>query len=138
MKRSAMAYAVVLLAMIGLVSAQDANSVPIGSPYETNSNNPLNYPFPAYAVMEEVRVFGNAFLSGAQSNNYAPNVTVCWNRGINLAQYDVDLLVIKWLFGDTRDNTLNFTLFLQNVSLVSYSCIDATENLFVWSVYKYE
>lgn len=88
--------------------------------------------------MEEVRVFGNAFLSGAQSNSYAPNVTVCWNRAINLAQYDVDLLVIKWLFGDTRDNTLNFTLFLQNVSLVSYSCIDATENLFVWSIYKYE
>ena len=139
MKRSAMVYAVMLLSMIGIVNAQDAAEVPaIGNPYEQNRNNSLNYPFPPYAVMEEVRLYGNAFLRGAQSDNYAPNVSVCFNRGLNLAQYDVDLLVIKWMFGDARDNTLNFTLFLQNVSLVSYSCIDGLENLFVWSVYKYE
>ena len=47
-------------------------------------------------------------------------------------------MYIKWMFGSTKDNILNFTLFMQNVSDVSYSCIDATENIFVWQTYKFE
>jgi len=79
----------------------------------------------------------NQFLKGANSTYYSPNATVCWNNGLNLVQYDVDLLAIKWMFGDTKENTLNFTLFARNVSDVSYSCIDAGENLFVYVMFKY-
>lgn len=42
------------------------------------------------------------------------------------------------MFGNAKENTLNFTLFMKNVSDVSYSCIDAGENLFVWAMYRFE
>ena len=41
------------------------------------------------------------------------------------------------MFGNAEENTLNFTLFMKNVSDVSYSCIDAGENLFVYAMYKF-
>ena len=42
------------------------------------------------------------------------------------------------MYGDTEQNILNTTLFLKNVSDVSYVCIDALENLYVFAMFKYD
>jgi hypothetical protein len=40
------------------------------------------------------------------------------------------------MYGTMKDNILNSTLFIQNSSDTMYNCIDATENLYVFFVYK--
>lgn len=75
---------------------------------------------------------------GSDATSYAANATNCFIQGINLVQYDIDLLVIKYMYGDTEQNVLNTTLFLKNVSDVSYVCIDALENLYVFAMFKYD
>jgi len=57
---------------------------------------------------------------------------------MNLAQYDLELLMIKYIYGEVKDNILNTTLFLKNVSDVAYVCLDGAENLYVYFMYKYE
>jgi len=42
------------------------------------------------------------------------------------------------MYGSGKENVLNSTLFLRNVSDVLYVCLDAGENLYVYSQYKYE
>lgn len=42
------------------------------------------------------------------------------------------------MYGNTKENILNTTLFLRNVSDVMYVCLDAGENLYVFSQYKYD
>lgn len=42
------------------------------------------------------------------------------------------------MYGNLKDNILNTTLFMGNISDVSYVCIDALENLYVFSMYKFE
>lgn len=46
--------------------------------------------------------------------------------------------MIKYMYGNAKENIFNTTLFLQNASDVLYSCIDGAENLYVYSMYKYE
>lgn len=77
-------------------------------------------------------------MEGANATYYAPNATVCFNNALDLVMYDVDLLMIKLMFGDFRNNVLNTTLFMGNVSDAVVLCVDATENLFVWTNYKFE
>ena len=57
---------------------------------------------------------------------------------MNIIEYDFDLLMIKWMYGNSKENTLNTTLFFGNISTMSYVCIDAGENLYVYSMYKYD
>ena len=57
---------------------------------------------------------------------------------MNIYQYDIELLVIKYMYGNSKENTFNTTLFLGNVSDMMYVCIDAAENLYVYSMYKYD
>ena len=118
--------------MLGLIHAQQTNVI------KTNDTNPLNYPFQPYSIIKEVRTNGNAFLQGANSTYYSANASNCWNKVLNLAQYDTDLLIVKWIYGNTTENVLNFTLYLQNVSDTSYTCIDAAKNYWVWTIYKTE
>ena len=40
------------------------------------------------------------------------------------------------MYGDLKNNMLNSTLFLKNVSDLSYICLDAAENNYVFWVYK--
>lgn len=80
----------------------------------------------------------DAFLSGADSDFYASNATVCFNSFMNLIEYDFDLLMIQWMYGDAKQNTFNTTLFFKKISYMSYVCIDAGENLYVYSMYKYD
>jgi len=77
-------------------------------------------------------------MMGAAIDSYASNATNCFNMGLNLAQYDLELLVIKYMYGNVKDNILNTTLFMRNISDVGYVCVDAAENLYVWSMYKFE
>ena len=42
------------------------------------------------------------------------------------------------MYGNTKENVLNTTLFAGNISDTSYICIDAVENLYVYSMYKYD
>mmetsp|Transcript_32858 Transcript_32858/g.50237 ORF Transcript_32858/g.50237 Transcript_32858/m.50237 type:complete len:353 (+) Transcript_32858:327-1385(+) len=42
------------------------------------------------------------------------------------------------MYGDVKNNVLNTTLFMQNVSDVAYVCLDGVENLYVFAMYKYE
>jgi len=46
--------------------------------------------------------------------------------------------MIKYMYGDAKQNVLNTTLFLGNVSDMSYICIDAAENLYVYTMYKFD
>ena len=94
--------------------------------------------FRPYGNIEEYRQRWNWFMEGANATHYAPNVTHCFNRALDLYQYDLDLLMIKWMFGNFRENMLNGTVFMGNVSDVTHICVDASENLFVWSQYKFE
>lgn len=41
------------------------------------------------------------------------------------------------MYGTFKENTLNSTLFLRNVSDVSYVCLDTAENLYVYQMYKF-
>ena len=75
---------------------------------------------------------------GARALYYSPNITTCFNQAMNIYQYDIELLVIKYMYGNSKENTFNTTLFLGNVSDMMYVCIDAAENLYVYSMYKYD
>lgn len=97
----------------------------------------LGFPFQSYQLFNEFRDYGKAFLLGANSSKYAPNISVCYTNLINLAQYDVDLLMIKYMFGTVKQNILNTTLFLKNVTDLSYTCLDSLENLYVYNMYKF-
>lgn len=57
---------------------------------------------------------------------------------MNLGYYDIDLWMIKLMYGDVKDNVLNTTLYLRNVSDVSYICLDSAENFYVYSMYKFK
>ena len=73
---------------------------------------------------------------GMRADFFASNATTCFINSLNLAQYDFELLIIKLMYGDLKNNILNTTLFLKNVSDLSYICLDAAENNYVFWVYK--
>ena len=64
-------------------AAQDA--IINGSKYKQNGTNMFNYTFQDYALYDDIRLFGHAFLYGANSTNYASNSTNCFNNLLNLA-----------------------------------------------------
>ena len=105
-------------------------------PSMTNETNPLNYPFQDYNTYEIIRKEWGAFIYGMRANYFASNATNCFTNTLNLAQYDIELLIIKLMYGDLKNNMLNSTLFLKNVSDLSYICLDAAENNYVFWVYK--
>lgn len=105
-------------------------------PKISNNTNQMGYPFQDYATYELIRAEWGAFLIGAQADYFASNATQCFENGLNLAQFDVELLIIKLMYGNAQDNILNSTLFLKNVSDLSYICLDALENNYVYWVYK--
>jgi len=113
-------------------------------PYEfpgpglNNNTNIVGFEFQDYRLMNRIRLWWTSFLNGANATWYAPNSTHCFHNSLNLIQYDFDLLIIKYMYGTVKDNTLNSTLFLRNVSDVSYVCLDAAENLYVYSMYKFK
>jgi hypothetical protein len=128
-----------------LVFAQDNTDeattdevVPEEVPDFSNSTNMLGYTFRDYTEMESDRINWNAFMTGANSTWYAPNSTLCYNHAVNLIYYDIDMFVIKLMYGNFKDNMLNTTLTLRNVSDVSYVCLDAAENLYVYAMYKFK
>ena len=102
----------------------------------TNETNPLNYPFQDYKTFEVIRKEWGAFILGMRANYFASNATNCFTNTLNLAQYDIELLIIKIMYGNLKNNMLNSTLFLKNVSDLSYICLDAMENNYVFWVYK--
>ena len=53
--------------------------------YKQNDTNTFNYTFQDYALYNDIRLFGHAFLYGANSTNYASNSTNCFNNLLNLA-----------------------------------------------------
>ena len=77
----------------------------------SNNTNVLGYKFRDQTEIDIFRMKFSAFLSGADSDYYAPNTTVCFNNFMNLIEYDFDLLMIKWMYGNAKENTLNTTLF---------------------------
>jgi hypothetical protein len=68
----------------------------------SNSSNVLGYKFRDQAEIDIFRMKFNAFLEGADSNFYAPNATICFNYLMNIIEYDLDLLMIKWMYGDVK------------------------------------
>lgn len=98
----------------------------------------MNYNFLDHYYLDIVRMYTNAVLLGAKANYFASNSTNCFNQMMNLVQFDVDLLVIKYMYGDIQNHILNTTLFLSNISDVSYVCIDVLENLYVYSMFKFD
>jgi hypothetical protein len=46
--------------------------------------------------------------------------------------------MIKLMYGNTKENALNTTLFLRNVSDISYVCLDAGENFYVYLMYRFK
>lgn len=42
------------------------------------------------------------------------------------------------MYANFKETFLNTTLYMQNISDVSYVCIDASENLYVYSMYKFK
>lgn len=105
---------------------------------EANASNPLGYSFQDYTFFIQSRKDWGAFLAGAQADYFAANATVCFSNAMNLLQFDVDLLAIKLLYGTLKENMLNTTLFLKNVSDLNYVCLDASENLWVYNMYKFD
>lgn len=53
-----------------------------------------------------------------------------------MIQYDLELLIVKLMYGNLKNNMLNSTLFLKNVTDLNYICLDAAENSYVFFVYK--
>ena len=104
----------------------------------TNINSTTGYGFKPYDDIESFRERWNWFMVGANSTHYAPNSSVCFNQALDFWQYDTDLLAIKLMFGNFKENMLNTTVFAGNASDVMVVCVDAGENLFVWTQYKFE
>lgn len=98
----------------------------------------FGYKFQNYTNYEVVRASTNAFMRGANATWFASNSTNCFNYGLNLVQYDFDLLMIKLMYGNVKENALNTTLFLRNVSDISYVCLDAGENFYVYLMYRFK
>jgi hypothetical protein len=73
---------------------------------------------------------------GAEADYFASNATACFVNALNLAQYDVELLMVKLMYGNTKNNILNSTMFLRNASDLSYICLDALENNYFFWIYK--
>lgn len=117
-----------------LVQQSDGEEAP--APDMSNNSNPFNFPFQDYAIYQGIRKDWGAFLLGARADYFASNATTCFINSLNLAQYDVELLIVKLMYGDVKNNILNTTLFLKNVSDLSYICLDAMENNYVFWVYK--
>jgi len=107
-------------------------------PDGSNGTNIFKYRFNNYTVIDLVRTYGHAAMVGANLSWFAPNSTACFDRALNMVQYDFDLLMIKLMYGDTKNNILNSTLFLRNASEVGYVCIDTVENLYVYAMYKFK
>jgi len=103
-----------------------------------NSTNSLGFEFKNYTPIEDFRTNWNSFLLGMRSDFYSPNISTCLDMSIGVYQYDIELLMIKYMYGDAKQNVLNTTLFLGNVSDMSYICIDAAENLYVYTMYKFD
>jgi len=102
-----------------------------------NSTNIFSYKFKNYSDVNEFRTNWAAFLNGANATWYAPNISVCFNNALNFYQYDIDLLMIKLMYATFKESVLNTTLMLQNSSDISYVCLDAGENLYFYSMYKF-
>ena len=47
-------------------------------------------------------------------------------------------MAIKLMFGNFKENVLNVTVFAGNSSDVMVVCVDAAENLFVWTQFKFD
>jgi len=75
-------------------------------------------------------------LLGLNADYFASNATTCFTNTLNLLQFDVELLIVKLMYGNAKNNVLNTTLFLKNVSDLNYICLDAAENNYVFWVYK--
>jgi hypothetical protein len=63
-------------------------------PDNSNNTNILGYTFADQTGIDDFRMKVDAFLSGADSDFYASNATVCFNSFMNLIEYDFDLLMI--------------------------------------------
>ena len=103
-----------------------------------NNTNALGFEFKNYTPIEEFKIKWGSFMLGARALYYSPNITTCFDQGVDLYQYDLELLMIKYMYGNAKQNTLNTTLFARNISDMSYICIDAMENLYVYNMYKYD
>lgn len=103
-----------------------------------NNTNVLGFEFKNYTPIEEYKIKWKSFMLGARALYYSPNITTCFDKAVRLYQYDIELLMIKYMYGNAKENTLNTTLFARNVSDMSYVCIDAMENLYVYNMYKYD
>lgn len=106
--------------------------------YRGNNSNALGFNFKNYSSIEEFRTNWNSFFVGGAADFYSPNITTCFDMSVDLYQYDLELLMIKYMYGNAKQNTLNTTLFMGNVSDMMYICIDAAENFYVYSMYKYD
>ena len=126
-----------------LVGQDSENTDPATDPgtenvdeHPSNNTNPLGYPFQDYHIYENIRAEWGAFLFGMNADFFAANASTCFSNTLNLIQYDVELLMVKLMYGSAKNNVLNTTLFLKNVSDLNYICLDAAENSYVFWVYK--
>jgi len=87
-------------------------------------------------LYESIRKEWGSYLDGMNANYFASNATTCFENTLNLLQYDVELLIVKLMYGSVKNNVLNTTLFFKNISDLSYICLDAQENNYVFWVYK--
>jgi hypothetical protein len=75
-------------------------------------------------------------LLGLNADYFASNATTCFTNTLNLLQFDVELLIVKLMYGNAKNNVLKHKVFLKNVSDLNYICLDAAENNYVFWVYK--
>ena len=78
----------IFLAQLLLTIAQTTETTTTeeqGFGYVMNNTNPLNYNFMPYLEYETTRKNVNAFLSGTNATFFAPNTSICFNNGVNLA-----------------------------------------------------
>ncbi len=84
------------------------------------------------------QTYGNAFLRGAQANNYAANATNCFRRAVNFWFTEIPLLQWRYFYGSFDDNLFNTTRAISNGTNVLMVCFDAFENLSIFTMRKME
>ena len=67
-------------------------------------------------------------LLGLRAENYAANVTECFDRSINLVYHEFPLLNMRYRYGNFNDNLFNSTRFIRNTSNTAFICLDTVEN----------
>ena len=72
-------------------------------------------------------------LIGLQATTYSANASFCANRALYFSYEELDLIKMRYRYGNAEQNFFNTTKLLKNISNTAFVCVDAVENFYIFS-----